>query len=62
VAEQYSAVLQDGTYRWGGLDVGGRGGFSAFVSFRQDGKEPHVEIYFSTDVLMPIRKPMPQSK
>ena len=47
----YSAKLQDGLYQWGELDVGGVGGFSAVVTFRQDGSEPHVEVYFSSDAL-----------
>lgn len=51
VAEQYAAMLQDSRYRWGGLDVGGRGGYSALVTFRRDGSEPYVEVYYSTDVL-----------
>ena len=49
-AAQHSAVLQNGNYQWGGLDVGGVGGFSALVTFRPDGSQPHVEVYFSTDV------------
>lgn len=49
-AEQHSALLEDGVYRWGGLHVGGPGGFSALVAFWRDGSEPHVEVYFSTDV------------
>jgi hypothetical protein len=49
-ANQYAAKLQDGTYHWGGLDVGGQKGFSALVTFRQNGGDPHVEVYFSTDV------------
>jgi hypothetical protein len=48
-ADQHAAVLQDGLYHWGGLDVGGVGGFSALVTFRQDGSEPHVEVYYSND-------------
>ncbi len=48
-ADQHSAILQDGQYRWGGLDVGGPKGFSALVRFRQDGSEPSVEVYFSSD-------------
>jgi hypothetical protein len=52
-AAQHSAVRQNGRYRWGGLDVGGPGGFSALVTFRPDGSEPQVEVYFSTDVLRP---------
>jgi hypothetical protein len=48
---QYTAVIQDGLYHWGHLDVGGKGGFSAVVTFLPDGSQPHVEIYFSTDSL-----------
>jgi hypothetical protein len=48
-ADQHPAVLQNGLYHWGGLDVGGVGGFSALVTFRQDGSESHVEIYYSDD-------------
>jgi len=54
-AEQYPAVMADGAYHWGKLDVGGKGGFSALVIFRPDGSEPHVEVYFSSDALM-VRK------
>jgi len=50
--DQHSAVLLDGLYHWGGLDVGGVGGFSALVTFRQDGSEPHVEVYYSNDSVM----------
>ena len=56
--EQHSAVSQEGIYRWGGLDVGGPGGFSALVTFREDGTEPHVEVYFSSDALRPPRRPV----
>ncbi len=48
---QHPAVLENGEYRWGGLDPGGPGGFSALVTFRLDGSEPKVEVYFSTDLL-----------
>lgn len=51
-ADQYSAVMQDSLYRWGGLDVGGAGGFSALVTFRQDGSESHVEVYYSSDTVL----------
>jgi hypothetical protein len=51
-AGQHKAILKDGFYHWGKLDVGGIGGFSAVVSFRQDGNEPHVEVYFSSDSLI----------
>ena len=48
---QHAAIFNDGLYHWGKLDVGGTGGFSAVVTFRQDGSEPHVEVYFSSDAL-----------
>jgi hypothetical protein len=44
--------LEDGLYHWGGLDVGGAGGFSTLVTFRRDGSESHVEVYFSSDALL----------
>jgi hypothetical protein len=48
---QYPAVLQDGVYHWGKLDIGGPGGFSALVTFYRDGSEPHIEVYFSSDTV-----------
>ncbi len=48
---QHLAKFQDGFYHWGELDVGGVGGFSAVVTVRRDGTEPHVEVYFSSDTL-----------
>ncbi len=51
MAGQHSPILQDGLYHWGELDVGGVGGFSAAVTFRPDGSEHHVEVYFSSDTL-----------
>ena len=50
-AGQHAAILQDGFYHWGKLDVGAVGGLSAVVWFRQDGRDPHVEVYFSSDTL-----------
>jgi hypothetical protein len=51
-AGQHMAILKDGFYHWGKLDVGGIGGSSAVVTFRKDGSEPHVEVYFSSDSLI----------
>ncbi len=56
--EQYPAVLQEGAYRWGGLDVGGPRAFSALVTFRGDGTQPQVEVYFSSDALRPQKLPV----
>ena len=52
-AGQRPAVLKDGEYRWGGLDVGAPGGLSALVVFRSDGSHPKAEVYFSTDAWLP---------
>jgi hypothetical protein len=49
--EQHAAVLQDGKYKWGGLDPGAPGGYSALVIFEADGGHPKVEVYYSTDTL-----------
>jgi hypothetical protein len=54
-ASQHPAALRDGHYHWGGLDQGGPGGYSALVTFGQDGSHPKVEVYFSTDQLSPLR-------
>jgi hypothetical protein len=55
-ASQHPAVVRDGQYHWGGLDQGAPGGYSAQVTFGQDGSEPKVEVYFSTDRLDPVRR------
>ena len=55
-ASQCPATLRDGEYHWGGLDQGGPGGYSAHVTFAQDGSKPKVEVYFSTDRLDPLRR------
>ncbi len=57
--EQHSASLTNGLYRWGALDVGGPGGFSALVTFRPDGSQPQVEVYYSSDALRPPKSPAP---
>jgi hypothetical protein len=53
--EQYPAVLREGVYHWGKLDVGGHEGFSASVTFYPDGSEPHVEVYFSSDTVLGMK-------
>jgi len=50
-AAQYSAVLKDGMYHWGGLDVFAQKGISALVTFRQDGSAPHVDLYYSESIV-----------
>ena len=49
--DQYDVVLDGDHYRWGKMEVGGRNGFSALVTFRKDGTSPSVEVYFTTDML-----------
>ena len=49
-AQQHAAVLKDDVYRWGRLDPGGPSGLSAVVTFRADGSQPDVQVYFSTDL------------
>jgi hypothetical protein len=49
---QHSAIIENGLYHWGQLDVGGAAGFSAVVTFRPDATEPHVEVYFSSDTMV----------
>jgi hypothetical protein len=49
--DQRSIVWDGERYRWGGLDVGGPGGFSALVTFAKDGSESKVEVYYSTDIM-----------
>jgi len=65
-AEQHVAVLQGGEYRWGRLDEGAPGGYSALVTFRVDGSNPNVEVYLSTDVLKtraaPTPRPLPPTR
>ena len=53
--EQYPAILREGIYHWGNLDVGGHDGFSASVTFFPDGSEPRVEVYFSTDSVLGMK-------
>jgi hypothetical protein len=59
-AKQYAAVLDGDLYRWGRLDPGAPDGLSALVTFRKEGTQPEVNIYFSTDILRPSRPPPPQ--
>jgi hypothetical protein len=52
--DQHEAILTNGIYQWWHLDVGGRGGFSAKVTFDGDGSHPQVEVYYSTDIRRPL--------
>lgn len=55
MAEQYPAILREGVYHWGELDVGGHEGFSASITFFPDGSGPHVEVYFSSDSVLGMK-------
>lgn len=48
-AEQHAPILEGNLYRWGRLDPGAPSGLSAAVTFRTDGSQPDVQVYFSTD-------------
>jgi hypothetical protein len=56
----YRAELRGNTWCWGRLDPAGVDGFSAEVSFAQDGSNPKVKVYFSTDKILdkgPMKHP-----
>lgn len=48
-ANLYSVEFRDNTWHWGRLDPAGINGLSAEVSFKQDGSNPMIKVYFSTD-------------
>jgi hypothetical protein len=53
-AEMHTAELRDGRWHWGKYNPAGPDGFSAEVSFREDGSDPQVRVYFSTDAEMEL--------
>ena len=52
-AQQYAAMLEGEVYRWGRLDPGAPYGLSAVVTFRADGSQPEVQVYYSSDTVLP---------
>jgi hypothetical protein len=50
---QYPIDFVGDRFRWGRLDPGGEGGFSAEVSFGPRGGDPKVKCYWSTDMDRP---------
>lgn len=48
-AEAYKAALDGERWRWGRYDPAGIAGYSAEVSFTAGGRDPKVEVYWSTD-------------
>ena len=50
-AEHYAAWFNNGRWHWGEYDPAGIDGYSAKVSFDEDGGDRKCEVYFSTDKL-----------
>ncbi len=48
-AQNYKAVLDGERWRWGRYDPAGIAGYSAEVSFTAGGRDPKVDVYWSTD-------------
>lgn len=44
--EHYKVTFSDGRWRWGYMDPSGVDGYSAEVSFRKDGTDKKVQIFF----------------
>jgi hypothetical protein len=53
-AGMYRADLQDGRWNWGRYSPGAPGGFSAEVSFSQDGGGLKVRIHYSVDTAIDL--------
>jgi hypothetical protein len=53
-SSSYSIEFKDGRWHWGSLDLAGEGGFSAAVSFGSRGEDQRVEVFLSTDKIMPL--------
>jgi hypothetical protein len=53
--DSYEILWSDGKWRWGGLDVYGAQGYSAFVTFDRRGEDRSVEVFYSTDKVSPLR-------
>jgi hypothetical protein len=47
--EDYKAVFRHGRWHWGKFDPAGVDGYSAEVSFKKNGSDPEVEVFFSSD-------------
>lgn len=49
-----SIEFKNDHWHWGGLDLAGEGGLSAYVTFDVEGKDRRVEVYLSTDQLQGV--------
>jgi len=54
-ASSYPITFRDGLWHWGILDHAGYGGFSAIVTFDSRGEKRTVEVFLSTDEVLPLR-------
>ncbi len=62
LAGDHEARLESGRWQWGERNPAARDGYSSEVSFDADGRNPKVEIFFSTDaeeVVLPAATPVP---
>jgi len=50
----YTIARAEDRWTWGGLDLVGEAGFSARVSFDASGGDRQVEVFYSTDEVMPL--------
>jgi len=49
----YPIEFQNGRWHWGRFDPAGITGYSAIVSFNKQGLDRNVEVFFSTDTIVP---------
>jgi hypothetical protein len=49
----YTIEFSAGLWQWGGLDVAGSAGYSARVSFDSTGGARQIEVFYSTDRIVP---------
>ena len=50
-SDDYDAQVIRGRWSWGRLDPAGKEGFSAEVSFKRNGSDTRVVVYYSSDIL-----------
>jgi hypothetical protein len=55
-SNSYEVLFSEGHWTWGGLDPAGINGYSANVTFDAHGMNRTVEVFWSTDQLMPVTR------
>ncbi len=55
--DAYKPVLRGNRWRWGEMHPAGICGYSTEVSFKTDGSDAKVEVFFSSDRLSPRPRP-----